>query len=164
MRFEQRKENIIMKFKKVAVILIAILFLACIGPSRLAAQKQDDQQLLAVREQVWRAWFANDTVALHKLVPPETIVMSGGEANWEHQADVFQGAAEFQSQGGKLIRLEFPHTEVQHFGDVAIVWSNYLYEIETNGKRSVSTGRSSEIFVLRDGQWTNPGWHTSSTN
>jgi hypothetical protein len=153
-----------MKFKTTHFILIALLSLACLGPSTLFAQKQDDQQLLSVREQVWRAWFANDTAVLHKLVPPETIVMSGGETNWEHQADVFQGAAEFQSQGGKLIRLEFPHTEVQHFGDVAVVWSNYLYEIETNGKRSVSTGRSSEIFVLRDGQWTNPGWHTSSTN
>jgi ketosteroid isomerase-like protein len=152
-----------MKFKTTHLILIAILSLACIGPSRLAAQKQDDQQLLEVREQVWRAWFANDTAALHKLVPPETIVMSGSEQNWEHQADVFQGAAKFQFQGEKLIRLEFPRTEVQHFGDVAIVWSNYVYEIETNGKRSVSTGHSSEIFVRRDGQWTNPGWHTNST-
>jgi ketosteroid isomerase-like protein len=152
-----------MKLNATRLILIAFLSLLCIAPSRLAAQQQDDRQLLQMREQVWRAWFANDTAALHKLVPPETIVMSGSEPNWQHQADVFQGSAEFQSEGGKLIRLEFPKTEVQHFGDVAIVWSNYLYEIETNGKHSISTGHSSEIFVLRDGQWTNPGWHTNST-
>ena len=152
-----------MKFKTARVISVALLSLACMGTSTLAAQQHDDRQLLQVREQVWRAWFANDTAALHKLVPPETIVMSGDNPNWEHQADVFNGAAEFQSNGGKLIRLEFPRTEVQHFGDVAIVWSNYLYEIETNGKRSVSTGHSNEIFVHRDGQWTNPGWHTNST-
>jgi hypothetical protein len=152
-----------MKLNTAHVTLIAFLSLLCLAPSNLAAQQPDDRQLLQVREQVWRAWFANDTAALHKLVPPETIVMSGSELNWEHQADVFKGAAEFQSSGGKLIRLEFPQTEVQQFGDVAIVWSNYLYEIETNGKRSISTGHSSEIFVLRDGQWTNPGWHTNST-
>jgi len=164
MKSEQRKEITAMKFKTASVILIAILSLSFIGPANLAAQQQDDRQLLQVREQVWRAWFANDTAALIKLVPPETIVMSGREENWEHQTDVFKGAAEFQSNGGKLIRLEFPRTEVQHFGNVAIVWSNYLYEIETNGKRSVSTGHSSEIFVFRDGQWTNPGWHTNSTH
>jgi hypothetical protein len=90
--------------------------------------------------------------------------MSGGDENWERQAGVFQDAAAFQSHGGKLIRLEFPHTEVQHFGNVAIVWSNYLYETETNGKRSVTTGHATEIFVRRNGQWTNPGWHTNSTH
>jgi hypothetical protein len=152
-----------LKLGKAGIILFTILSLAGLHPARLSAQQPDDRQLLQVREQVWRAWFANNTVALHKLVPPETIVMSGGEENWMHQADVFQSAAEFHSGGGKLIRLEFPHTEVQHFGDVAIVWSNYLLEIETDGKRSVSTGRASEIFVFRNGEWTNPGWHTNPT-
>ena len=69
-------------------------------------------------------------------------------------------AAEFQVGGGKFVGLEFPHTEVQRFGEVAIVWSEYLVETETNGKRSLSSSRASEIFVLRQGQWTNPGWHT----
>jgi hypothetical protein len=45
---------------------------------------------------------------------------------------------------------------------VAIIWSNYLVETEMNGRRSVSSGRASEIFVRRNGQWTNPGWHTDS--
>jgi ketosteroid isomerase-like protein len=129
----------------------------------LSAQKQDDEQLLQVRQAVWRAWFANDIKTLQALVPTETIVISGGEEKWKHQVEVFQSAADFQSAGGKLIRLEFPHTEVQHFGDVAIVWSSYVVETETNGKRSVSSGRASEVFVRRNGQWINPGWHTDST-
>jgi Domain of unknown function (DUF4440) len=152
-----------MKCKGTIGLLIAILSITSLGAARLTAQQPDDRQLLSVRESVWRAWFANDTVALHRLVPPETIVMSGGEENWMHQADVFQSAAAFQSSGGKLIRLEFPRTEVQHFGDVAIVWSDYVLETETNSKRTVSKGRASEVFVFRDGQWTNPGWHTNST-
>jgi hypothetical protein len=152
-----------MKCKGTIGLLIAILSITSLGAARLTAQQPDDRQLLSVRESVWRAWFANDTVALHRLVTPETIVMSGGEENWMHQADVFQSAAEFQSSGGKLIRLEFPRTEVQHFGDVAIVWSDYVLETETNSKRTVSKGRASEVFVFRDGQWTNPGWHTNST-
>jgi ketosteroid isomerase-like protein len=118
--------------------------------------------LLHARETVWRAWFAGDTKTLEELVPPESIVMSGGEEKWKNQADVLRSAAKFHANGGKLVRLEFPHTEVQHFGDVAIVWSQYLAETETNGKRSLDSGRITEIFVRRHGQWTNPGWHTDS--
>ena len=64
--------------------------------------------------------------------------------------------------GGKLIRLEFPRTEIQRFGDVAITYSQYLYETEVDGKRSLTSGRVTEIFVLRRGKWTNPGWHTDT--
>ena len=89
-------------------------------------------------------------------------MISAGERQWKHQAAVLQSAAEFRAQGGKLIRLELPRTEVQHFGDVSILYSEYMVETEMHGKRSISSGRATEIFVLRDGQWTNPGWHTDA--
>jgi ketosteroid isomerase-like protein len=126
------------------------------------AQADERADLLQVREQVWRAWFANDRKSLGELVPPETIVISSGEQKWKNQAEVFESAADFQAGGGKLIRLEFPRTEVQRFGDVAIIWSEYVVETEMNGKRSSSSGRVTEIFVKRNGKWTNPGWHTDS--
>ena len=140
-----------------------LLLVTSLSSIRLLAQKPQDSQLLQVRDTVWRAWFSNDVKTLHALVPSETIVISGGEQKWKHQAQIFQSAADFQSGGGRLIRLEFPHTEIQHFGDVAIVWSKYLVETEEHGKRSVSSGRASEVFVRRNGQWTNPGWHTDLT-
>jgi hypothetical protein len=124
------------------------------------AQKQGDDELLRTREAVWRAWFAGDTKSLGQLVPPETIVMSGGEEKWKHQADVLQSAVAFHAKGGKLLRLEFPRTEIQHFGNVAIIWSSYVVETEVDGKRSLGSSRVTEIFVWRRGHWTNPGWHT----
>lgn len=130
--------------------------------SGLAASPNDRAELLKVREAVWRAWFANDTKTLEKLVPADTIVISAGEEKWHNQAEVFQSAAQFQAAGGKLIRLEFPRTEIQRFGDVAITYSQYVYETEVDGKRSLTSGRVTEIFVLRNGKWTNPGWHTDS--
>jgi hypothetical protein len=149
------------RFKCIFIgILFALSLILAVGTFA-----QDDRaELLIVRETVWRAWFANDTKTLQKLVPPGTIVISSGETKWKNQAQVFQSAAEFQKNGGKLTRLEFPRTEIQRFGDVAVIWSAYLVEIEMNGKRSVSSGRVTEIFVLRNGQWTNPGWHTDSGN
>jgi len=60
---------------------------------------------------------------MEELVPAGTIVMSGGEQQRKHRSDVLRSSAEFHSKGGRLVRLEFPRTEVQHFGDEAIVWS-----------------------------------------
>ena len=89
-------------------------------------------------------------------------MISSGETQWKHQPDVLRTAAQFHADGGRLIRLEFPHTEVQRFDQVAILYSKYTVETELRGKRSVSSGRVTEIFVLRGGQWTNPGWHTDA--
>lgn len=147
-------------FMKAAITLIVLTAMLVLQGT--AFQSGGDQDLLKTREAVWRAWFANDTAALKELVPPDTMVISSHEKEWKNQAGVFQSAVEFHASGGKLIRLEFPRTEVQHFGDVAIVWSRYLVETEVAGKRSVSSGRVSEIFVRRHGRWTNPGWHTDS--
>jgi hypothetical protein len=125
-----------------------------------ASAPDDRAKLLAVRESVWRAWFANDATALAKLVPLDTIVIGGGEAKWKKQADVFRTAAEFQAGGGKLVRLDSP---ARRFGALA---KSRLFEASTWSKRKrtasgrVSSGRASEIFVLRQGRWTNPGWHT----
>ena len=46
--------------------------------------------------------------------------------------------------------------------EVAILFTTYLFEIETDGERSTSTGRGTELFVRRDGRWLNAGWHLDS--
>jgi ketosteroid isomerase-like protein len=140
--------------------LVVMLLALCLSGAKVVAQQQDDRELLRGRESVWRTYFAGDTKALAEMVPPGTIVMSGGAEKWRSQADVLQSSAEFHAKGGKLIRLEFPRTEVQHFGDVAIIWSSYLVETEMDGKRSTEASRVTEIFVRQHGRWTNPGWHT----
>jgi ketosteroid isomerase-like protein len=147
--------------KKLDHLLLAAVFCAlALNTGGVRAQQQDDQELLKAREAVWRAYFAGDLKALEEMVPPETIVMSGGEERWRRQADVLRSAGEFHAQGGKLIRLEFPRTEVQHFGDVAIIWSSYIVETEKDGKRTSGSSRVTEVFVRQHGHWTNPGWHT----
>ena len=143
-----------------AVALMALV--AMVPACAWGAGTEDRDAILKAREAVWRAWFAGDIPTLQRLVPAETIVISGGEEAWKHQAEVLQSSEAFHASGGKLVKLEFPHTEVQRFGDVAVTWSTYRLEMEMKGKRSVDAGRATEIFVLRDGQWVNPGWHTDS--
>ncbi len=146
-----------LRFAWITAALIGVLPFTA---SALASTSKDEADLLAVREAVWRSWFAGDIQTLEKLVPQNTIVINSGEKKWQNQREIFQEATQFHASGAKLIRLEFPHTEIQHFGNVAILYSKYRYEIESNGKRSAKSGRATEIFVLMNGQWTNPGWHT----
>ena len=145
--------------RKFALLLLPSMMLFTSG---WAAQSRSDGELLKTREAVWRAWFADDTKTLEELVPPDAVVISSGEEKWKGQPEIFQGAAQFQSSGGKLVRLEFPRTQIQHLGNVAIIWSQYLVETEQAGKRSVTSGRVSEIFIWRQGRWMNPGWHTDA--
>ena len=117
------------------------------------------KQLLDAREAVWRAYFANDRAALDKLIPEETIAIDAGDDNWGSRNSVLEGSANFMKNGGKLIKLEFPKTEIQVYGSTAILYSSYRYELETGGRRYQQSGRVTEVFVQRKGDWVNPGWH-----
>ncbi len=89
-----------------------LLPVAIVALMACAAVAQDNvAPILQCREAVWRAWFANDTKTLAELVPAEAIAISPSEDEWKNQSDIVREAAEFQAQGGKLIRLEFPRTE-----------------------------------------------------
>ncbi len=156
---EGKGESMMRTWQGRLLLGIAITLLAV--TTRAQASGNDDD-LLKVRESVWRAWFAGDQKALQQLVPAETLVISAGDKEWKGQSEVLRESADFHASGAKLTRLEFPKTRVQHFGDVAIVWSEYLLEIESNGKKTTSGGRATEIFVWRDGAWLNPGWHTDA--
>jgi ketosteroid isomerase-like protein len=120
---------------------------------------QGKKRLLDAREAVWRAYFSNDRAALERLIPEETVTIEAGDNNWGNRNAILEGAARFAKSGGKLVKLEFPKTEIQVYGSTAVVYSNYLYELETGGQHYQQTGRVTEVFVLRKGQWVNPGWH-----
>ncbi len=79
---------------------------ACIGililtASAFAASSKEETDLLAVREAVWRNWFAADIPALEKLVPKNTIAISTGEEKWQNQAEIFAEVHAVSSFGRK---------------------------------------------------------------
>jgi hypothetical protein len=94
----------------------------------------EKKSLLEAREAVWRAYFAGNRAALEKLLPAELLTIDPGSGEWGNRQAVLESSARFAADGGKLIRLEFPKTEIQVYGYVAIVYSNYVYEIEQGGK------------------------------
>ena len=92
--------------------------------------ESEKKDLLEAREAVWRAYFSNDRAALEKLIPEETIAINAGDNRWENRKAIFEGSAQFAKGGGKLVRLEFPKTEIQVYGSTAMVYSTYSYELE----------------------------------
>jgi len=120
------------------------------------------QRILAAREAVWRAWFTNDRAAMEKLIPEETIAIDTTEEGWSTRAKIFEDAKRFVDAGGKLLRLEFPKTEMQVYGNTVIIYTTYLFETEVGGQRSTASGRATEMFVRRGDQLVNVGWHMDS--
>jgi ketosteroid isomerase-like protein len=119
------------------------------------------KDLLAAREAVWRAWFANDTAQLNELIPPELIAIETQD-KWQTRDDELAAAKDFSAKGGKLVRLEFPQTEIQAYGSTAILYTKFVLETEMDGQRSTLSGRATEMFVNRQGKWVNVGWHLDS--
>ncbi len=120
--------------------------------------EEGKKSLLQAREAVWRAYFANDRAKLEELLPEELIAIDDGE-KWSTREDVFAGAKGFAESGGKVVRLEFPQTEIQVYGYTAIIYTKYLYEISAGEEQFTRTGRATEMFVRRQDKWLNTGWH-----
>lgn len=118
--------------------------------------------LLESRERVWRAYFANDRPALEKLLPEELIAIDPGAGQWSNRDEIFKGAERFANSGNKLTNIEFPRTEIQSYGNVAQVYSTYALEFQGTGGTRRESGRATETFVFRNGQWVNVGWHLDS--
>ena len=131
-------------------------------PASAAVSADERTELLSAREAVWRAWFTNDRADLELVLPDDTIAINSGEAKWQTRPEILNSAANFVADGRRLIRLEFPRTEIHRFGDVAVLYSLFTTETEAHGQRLVTSGRATEIFVRRNGLWLNPGWHLDS--
>lgn len=116
-------------------------------------------ELMKSRDEVWQAFFSNDTVKLQKLIPKEVVAINPGEPKFADQAAIFAAAKSIAQNGTKLIKIEFPTTEIQVYGSTIIMYSDYVYDLETRGKRQIVSGRATEIFVLRNGNLENVGWH-----
>jgi hypothetical protein len=126
-------------------------------PANLGPQARE--RILAAREAVWRAYFTNDQAALEKMIPAEAIALDGGAEGFSDRARILAGAKSLAERGGKLIKLEFPKTEMQVYGNTIIIYTTYLYELEVEGKRMTTKGRGTEIFVRRGDELVNSGWH-----
>ena len=113
--------------------------------------------VLAARDAIWRAWFANDTAALRRLLPRST---TAGDANgWEFRDEIVAGSVRSAASGRRLVAIRFDDTRLHAQGNVVVVFSHYTMELEEQGRRNTVTGSASEVVVRTDGVWQNPFWY-----
>jgi hypothetical protein len=131
-----------------------------------AGQTLDDRSraaLLAAREQVWRAWFANDSAQLERLLPRDNFIAVSSDSIWQSREQTIAGSKAFARSGGRLVSIEFPRTELQVFGDVVVIYTTFRYTTERAGQQSRAMGNAVEVFVRRNGVWQNPSWYLDFT-
>ncbi len=116
-------------------------------------------EVLSAREAVWHAYFQGDVTTLRKVLPPDTLVMSREAPPWVGSESVVNASRRFAEEGGRLLDLAFPETEIRLYGDVAVLYTTFEWKLEVDGEVLEESGRGTEIFVKRDGVWVNPGWH-----
>ena len=131
----------------------------CASCTQVVASAAVDPEVLAARETAWRAYFAGDVKALGELLPQEFIGIGMEDGPFAGRATTLDGARAFRERGGRLVRLAFPETQAQRFGDVVVLYGRYEAVIQSGEAERTMRGRLTEIFVRRDGKWAHPGWH-----
>jgi len=116
-------------------------------------------ELLAARDAAWRAFFTEDPGRLESMLGPELIAIQQSQEKWESKADLIKMAHAIRKQGIKITDIKFPRTEIQLFGDVAVLYYTYVFGTAGNGWAVTDEGRGTEVFVRRDGKWVDVGWH-----
>ncbi len=144
------------RFVCVLLILVAGRVGAQTAPSDV------ERQILAARDTVWRAWFANDTAVLKRVLPAAVATHEGSTGQWSDRTKTLADARAFAGSGGRLEHLAFANTHVSVNGDAALVTSIYTLVMHGNGRPDTSRGRAVELFVRQNGGWVNPFWQLSS--
>jgi hypothetical protein len=115
-------------------------------------------ELMQAREAVWRAWFGGDEAALARLLPPELITIEPGSTRFGTRASTLDGSRGFAAGGGTLQRIAFPSTEIQVYGNTAILYTSYEMDLANSGQTHTERGMATEVFVFKEGRWLNTGW------
>jgi ketosteroid isomerase-like protein len=127
--------------------------------SRVAANEAVDPEVLVAREATWRAFYAGDLKALGDLLPEDFIGINMNDSPFTNWAKVIDASRAFREGGGRLVRLTFPETQAQRYGDVVVLYGRFEVVFESGGAERTRRGRLTEMFVRRDGKWLHPGWH-----
>lgn len=150
-------------------VIAGVLGISLLGVSlwascaEVAVRAAIDQEVLAAREAAWQAYFGGDLKVLGDLLPEEFIGIGMTGGPFADRARTLDGARAFHAQGGQLLRLAFPETQAQRYGDVVVLYGRYEAVIQSGGAERTLRGRLTEMFVRRDGKWVHPGWHLDQT-
>lgn len=130
--------------------------LACARP--VSAQTAENE-IIAARDTVWRAFFHYDTAALRRYIPPAAATLEGsGAGRWNSRADIMNGSRGFVQSKSRLVDVKFSNTRISLTGHTAVVRSNYAVIVDAGRRIDTTSGRATELFVRQGATWLNPYW------
>jgi hypothetical protein len=91
-----------------------------------------DEELLKVREGVWRDWFGGHRAALLKILPPDFVGIGAGDGPFRNRAETIADSEGFAAATSQ------------------------------SGASNTVGGRCTEIFLRSERGWLHPGWHLDS--
>lgn len=122
-----------------------------------------DEELLKVREGVWRDWFGGNRAALLKILPPDFVGIGAGDGPFRSRAETIADSEGFASGGSKLTDLRFSDNRIQKLGNARIIYCGFSFTTtDKAGASNTVAGRCTEIFLHSGKGWLHPGWHLDS--
>ena len=138
-------------------------FLALPFAAGAAGPSGQDDELLKVREKVWRDWFAGDRKALMAILPEDFVGIGAGGGAAQTRTETVASSEAFAAGGGKLTNLAFSDNRVQKLGNVSIIYCGFTFTTtDKAGATNTVTGRATEVFLRSGTAWLHPGWHLDS--
>lgn len=144
-------------------VALAVAGMALMGAAIPAAETRGaagtPPEVLKLREQAWRSWFAGDEATLGAMLPPEFIGIGTDDGEFATRTKTLEESRAFHAGGGRLASLEFPQTESQRYGETVILYGRYRIVLEVGGGQRTISGRLTEVFVRQGGRWMHTAWH-----
>ena len=126
-------------------------------------ESSSDEELLKVRESVWRDWFAGNRKALMAILPADFVGIGAGGGAGQSRTETVASSEAFAAGGGKLMNLAFSDNRIQWIGNVAIIYCGFTFTTtDKAGASNTVTGRATEVFLRSGSRWLHPGWHLDS--
>ncbi len=128
-----------------------------------AAVPGSDEELLKVREAVWRDWFSGNRKALVEILPADFVGIGAGDGPFRSREETIADSAGFVAAGNKLTDLRFSDNRIQKIGNVRIIYCGFSFTtLSSSGSSNTTAGRCTEVFVYSGKKWLHPGWHLDS--
>jgi ketosteroid isomerase-like protein len=158
------KKNMPVENKPSRRIAVAGLLALPFATAAAAAETPgSDEELLKVREAVWRDWFGGNRKALMEILPPDFVGIGAGDGPFRSRDETIADSAGFVAAGDKLTDLRFNDNRIQKLGNVRIIYCGFSFTTSDKAGGSRTTaGRCTEVFTHSGGKWLHPGWHLDS--